>query len=101
MKGLLCDIYRSSRREEMYLYVERARGLEDVPEALLQQFGSPQRAVTLLLSHERPLARADVSRVIESIRSQGYYLQMPPNGNAQERDLAFFVGPTLQDDDAE
>ncbi|RKQ96391.1 hypothetical protein C7446_2992 [Kushneria sinocarnis] len=100
MKGLLCDVYRSPRREEMYLYVERARGLEDVPEALLKEFGRPETALTLLLTHERSLARTDAARVIEHIRSQGYYLQMPPGGSVLERDRAFYTGPADRDNEA-
>lgn len=76
--ALLCEIFRSSKKEEMYLYVERARGLEDVPEALLAQFGEPESVMTLMLSPERKLARADVVEVLEKINQQGFYLQMPP-----------------------
>ena len=76
--ALLCEIFRSSRKEEMYLYVERAKGLADVPEALLAQFGEPESVMTLMLSEERKLARADVAEVLEHIRDKGFYLQMPP-----------------------
>jgi uncharacterized protein YcgL (UPF0745 family) len=30
------------------------------------------------LTAERKLARADTAKVLESIRDQGFYLQMPP-----------------------
>ena len=36
---LFCSIYHSSRREGMYLYVNKARGLEAVPDALRERFG--------------------------------------------------------------
>ena len=74
----LCQIYRSPRREEMYLYVDKARGLGDVPEALLRQFGEPEPVMTLLLGPERRLARADTAEVLAQIEQQGFYLQMPP-----------------------
>ena len=74
----LCQVFRSSRKEESYLYVDKARGLQDVPESLLAQFGEPSPVMTLLLSPERPLARADAAAVLTSIEQQGYYLQMPP-----------------------
>ncbi len=32
----------------------------------------------MILSLDRPLARADVEQVMEHIRNQGFYLQMPP-----------------------
>ena len=75
---LLCQVFRSSRREEMYLYVDKSRGLEDVPEALLKQFGEPREVMTLVLSPGRQLARADVATVMIQVREQGFYLQMPP-----------------------
>jgi uncharacterized protein YcgL (UPF0745 family) len=62
----------------MYLYVEKARGLEQVPEELLRQFGEPEPALTLMLTPQRRLARADVTAVIAQINEHGFYLQMPP-----------------------
>jgi uncharacterized protein YcgL (UPF0745 family) len=75
---LVCQIYRGSRREEMYLYVDKSRGLEDVPEDLLSRIGELTPVMSLLLTPERSLARADVTLVLASIQDQGYYLQMPP-----------------------
>ena len=43
---LLCQVFRSPRRQEMYLYVDKARGLEDVPEVLMNQFGEPEAVMT-------------------------------------------------------
>ena len=78
MRKLLCEIFKSPRREEMYLYVEKARGLVDVPEVLLERFGKPVSAMTLILDESRSLARADVAEVIAAIDAKGFYLQMPP-----------------------
>ena len=38
----LCAIYRSSRKEGMFLYVAKRDQFDAVPEALMQQFGKPQ-----------------------------------------------------------
>ena len=81
----LCSIYRSSRVEDMYLYVDKREDLARVPEELLKTFGKPELAMTLALHPERKLARADVDKVLESIDRQGFYLQMPPK---PERDQA-------------
>jgi len=78
MNRIHCQIYRSSRKPETYLYVEKSRGLEDVPEALMQQFGEPEEVMSLLLDVERRLARADAVEVLQLIAEQGFYLQMPP-----------------------
>lgn len=78
MRRLLCEIFKSPRRDEMYLYVDKARGLGEVPEALLERFGDPVPVMTLLLSEDKPLARADAAQVVSVIDEQGFYLQMPP-----------------------
>lgn len=74
----ICQIFRSSRKPEMYLYVDKAEGLEQVPEALLAQFGEPQAVMVLALDASRKLARAQAADVLEKIASQGFFLQMPP-----------------------
>ena len=62
----------------MYLYVEKARGLEDVPAALMKRFGEPSELMTLILEPGKKLARADVDDVMREIADKGFYLQMPP-----------------------
>ncbi|SDO28180.1 hypothetical protein SAMN04487957_10540 [Halomonas shengliensis] len=75
---LLCQVFRSPRKDEMYLYVDKREGLARVPEPLLVRFGEPQPAMTLLLSPEKRLARAGAAEVMAAIRDKGFYLQMPP-----------------------
>jgi len=76
--SILCTIYRSAKKEGMYLYVDKKEDLERVPEPLLKMFGKPQFAMTLLLKPERKLARVDREEVVLAIAEQGYFLQMPP-----------------------
>jgi len=76
--SMLCQVFRSSRQQEMYLYVEKSRGLDAVPDELLAQFGTPTPVMVLLLTPERTLARAESGVVLASIAQQGFYLQMPP-----------------------
>lgn len=85
---VLCSIYRSSRVEEMYLYVDKKEDLARVPEDLLKTFGKPELAMTLALSPERKLARADVNRVLQAIAEQGFYLQIPPKPEVPDADTA-------------
>lgn len=80
MKGdkLLCEIFKSPRLDEMYLYVDKRKGLGEVPEALLERFGRPVPAMTLILTPEKTLGRAKAADVMAAIRDKGFYLQMPP-----------------------
>lgn len=73
-----CSIYKSPRKNEMYLYVDRSEALTRVPEALLAVFGTPQHAFDLVLSPERKLARENIETVLENLEKQGFHLQMPP-----------------------
>ena len=75
---LLCSVFKSPRREEMYLFVDKSRGLEPVPADLLESFGEPQPVMVVKLDPGRKLARADAAEVISNIETQGFYLQMPP-----------------------
>lgn len=84
----LVSVYRSARREGMYLYVERGASLDKVPEALRTLFGPPQPAMDLLLTPSRKLARANAAEVLAAIRDQGFYLQMPPQIDDEMRALA-------------
>ncbi|VXC39868.1 YcgL domain-containing protein Pmen_1774 [Pseudomonas sp. 8Z] len=74
----ICSIYKSPRKNEMYLYVLKAEALTRVPEGLLAVFGAPVHAFDLVLSPERQLAREDITQVLENLDKQGYHLQMPP-----------------------
>ncbi|MDX5372827.1 MAG: YcgL domain-containing protein [Pseudomonadaceae bacterium] len=74
----ICSIYKSPRKNEMYLYVLKADALKRVPEGLLAAFGAPQHAFDLVLSPEKSLAREDIHKVLENLEKQGYHLQMPP-----------------------
>ena len=74
-----CDIYKGSKRQEMYLYVPSEAGLKQVPEQLLETFGELQLVMSLVLDQTKKLARADIATVMTELQSQGYYLQMPPS----------------------
>jgi hypothetical protein len=74
----LCRVYSSPRLRETYLYVDVREGFERVPADLLQRFGEPQEALSLVLDESRRLARVDAGDVLRAIRERGYYLQLPP-----------------------
>ncbi len=77
----LVEIFRGSRKPETYLYVDRARGLADVPPPLLAQFGETSSVMVLALEPGRRLARADAAEVLRQIDERGFYLQMPPTAD--------------------
>jgi len=74
----IVSIYKSPRKDEMYLYVDKREGLERVPEALLEMFGQPVHTMDMPLKADRKLARVEAQKVISEVESKGYFLQMPP-----------------------
>lgn len=84
----VCDVYRSPRAEEMYLYVDKREGTARVPEKLLELFGKPEHLMTMLLTPEKKLARAETGKVMNDIRERGYYLQVPPARDDEMRAIA-------------
>ncbi|KAA8729870.1 MAG: YcgL domain-containing protein [Ewingella americana] len=75
---MLCAIYRSTKRDQTYLYVEKKDDFSRVPEELLQGFGQPQFSMSINLAQREKLATADIEKVKQSLLEQGYYLQVPP-----------------------
>lgn len=73
-----CVIYKGRKKADTYLYVEAEGDLASVPQALLDLLGALEPVMSLELTPERTLARADVEEVRARLREQGYYLQMPP-----------------------
>ena len=76
--AILCTVFRSERKEGMYLYVPKDAPLDELPEALMATFGKPGHVMDLLLTPERTLARAKAQDVMQALKEPGYYLQMPP-----------------------
>lgn len=75
---MFCVIYRSTRREQTYLYVEKKDDFSRVPAELMAGFGKPQLAMLLPLDGRKKLAGADLDKVKQALLEQGYYLQLPP-----------------------
>jgi hypothetical protein len=78
MSLFLLSVYKSTKRDEMYVYVPKADGLKKLPEALLHIFGPPQHVMDIPLKPNRDLARVDGEKLRAEIAEKGFYLQMPP-----------------------
>lgn len=83
----IVQVYRSSRRDGMYLFVDRKDDLQEVPQALLEDFGRPEPSLVLHLTPERRLQRATAPEVLAAIREKGYFLQMPPIENEVDQQI--------------
>lgn len=84
---MLCAIYRSSKKDQTYLFVAKRDDFSSVPEPLMKSFGKPVLSMMIPLKADSRLAVSDPQKVMAALREQGYYLQLPP---PQENLLAQF-----------
>lgn len=75
---MFCVIYRSTKRDQTYLYVEKKDDFSRVPAELMQGFGQPKLAMVLPLDGRKKPVNADWEKVKQALVEQGYYLQLPP-----------------------
>jgi hypothetical protein len=73
-----CYIYKSSKKEQLYLYLPTRDDFEAVPPILMETMGTAAFVMELELTPQRKLARADSAEVIAGLKEKGFYLQMPP-----------------------
>ena len=73
-----CQIFRSDRSSETYLYLGADCPFEDLPADLQATFGEPVLVMTLELFPEKKLARVAARDVLKSLNERGYFLQLPP-----------------------
>ncbi|MDC2888474.1 YcgL domain-containing protein [Psychrosphaera algicola] len=74
----LCTVYKSSKKAETFLYVEKADDFSRVPEPLMAIMGPPTLVMTMDLDKRQKLGQADLTRVKNEIQENGFYLQIPP-----------------------
>lgn len=75
---MLCEIYKSLKCDQTYLYIEKKDDFSQIPLALLESFGTPRWVMTLCLNRRKTLAATEPDMVKSSIKQKGYYLQLPP-----------------------
>ncbi len=73
-----CFIYKSSKKDALYLYIDKKDDFSNIPETLLKSFGNIEFVMDLELSPERKLARESAHKVLSSLQSKGFFVQMPP-----------------------
>lgn len=79
---MITAIYKSSRKADTYLYVEKRDDFSKVPEPLLKTFGQPIFVMLINLAKRDSLAFADINRVKNELGDNGFYLQLPPKSES-------------------
>ena len=76
--NMLCFIYKSLKKEHLYLYVDTKDDFSKLPEALFNSFGRMEFVMDLELMPERKLAKEDAEKVLVSLKEKGFFVQLPP-----------------------
>ncbi|MBL1319750.1 MAG: YcgL domain-containing protein [Methylophaga sp.] len=76
---MIAYIYKSRRKDELYLYIAKKDDFSDVPQALYDSMGKePVFVMEVKLSPDRKLARENVETVMKNLAEKGFHLQIPP-----------------------
>jgi len=73
---MLCYIYRSSKKENSYLYIAKENDFSKVPDILMTAFGQPIFAMKVLLDDKRKFVVGTSQEIENKINSDGFFLQM-------------------------
>ncbi|KUE79929.1 hypothetical protein ATO46_17235 [Aeromonas schubertii] len=75
---MLCAVYKSRKKADTYLFIERRDDFSRVPDALRSTFGPGQLVMVTKLDPAKPLSISNVEKVMAALVAQGFYLQLPP-----------------------
>lgn len=77
-----CFVYRSDKKQGLYIYLKEKDNFEEVPEALMKMLGDIHFSFEFDLAKDRKLVRAEATEVLRLMTENGYFLQMPPPKSA-------------------
>lgn len=75
---MLSAVYKSKKKADTYLYVEKRDDFSKVPEPLMATFGQPSFVMLINLAKREQLGTADLEKVKQELAEKGFYLQLPP-----------------------
>jgi uncharacterized protein YcgL (UPF0745 family) len=73
-----CFIYKSLRKQQLYLYIRNKDDFSSVPKTLLESLGKLELVLDLKLTPECKLAKENAAKVIAALSDKGYFVQLPP-----------------------
>ncbi len=77
-----CFIYKSLKKEFLYLYIVSKDDFSAIPEELLSNFGKLEFVMEIDLTEDRKLAKEDASKVLSILKTKSYFVQLPPTSKA-------------------
>lgn len=74
-----CYVYRSSKKDGLYVYLAEEDGLSQLPQPVLHQLGEPELAMSVDLAKRTSLGHENIEEVRKNLKVQGFHVQMPKN----------------------
>ncbi|HDY90948.1 YcgL domain-containing protein [Pseudoalteromonas sp. AS84] len=77
---MLTAVYKSKKKADTFLFVEKRDDFSKVPEPLMTMFGQPHYVMIINLAKRERLGGADLETVKAALSNpdKGFYLQIPP-----------------------
>lgn len=75
----ICEVFKSLKKTDTYLIVDKQEGTKRVPETLSELLGELKSAMVIVVTEDKKLARTTGQQVLQKIEQEGYYLQLPPS----------------------
>ncbi len=72
-----CFVYRSSKKEGLYVYLREKDTLDILPPPLRAEMGDAEFALAFELDGGRTLSSEDPKEVLENLNKRGFHVQMP------------------------
>jgi len=83
-----CFVYRSSKKEGLYVYLREKDTLALLPSPLREEMGDAEFALSFELDASRKLNSQDPQEVINNLEERGFHVQMPEDIEALLAKLA-------------
>ena len=80
-----CHVYRSSKRDDTYVYLRERDAFGLLPANIAAPLGELHFVLSVELTPERKLARDDANVVRANLAAHGFHIQFPPK---VEREIA-------------
>lgn len=71
------SIYKSPKKEGMYIYLNKASSIDEIPKALLELFGAPVLVTHMIVEEDKKFSKFEAKELLASVKEKGFYLQMP------------------------
>lgn len=75
---MFCAVYKSLKKQQTYLYVEKKDDFSKVPQELLTLLGQLELVMLMAKRPEKDLVQVTIDELADSLSDQGYHLQLPP-----------------------